>query len=259
MKLGFFIVLAATGCASAGKGDEIGGRPDGGGIHLLDSDNSEPRPDADLTDAPPLIDAAAGQQTMTLTQTNDQTMTSNNSLACGTAPPDIGTTENTYYRVYDLASLHITTDFTVQSITFQVEDCESNSTTDCAPVAVRVGTYAGTVGETLQKNKITYLASNNNVQVPTVVETASGSPGATVTAPISATIPGSSKMIIALDAPDGTNTYQFYIGSNTGGQTGIGYISSPNCPNPGTTPTDIGNVPSPPADIDILLSVTGSY
>ncbi len=254
------IAVAAAGCAAAGKADEIGGRTDGGNnIHFLDSDNTEPRPDAaPQVDAAPLPDAPPGMQTMTLTQTTSQTMTANNSIACPAASPAVGTLANVYYRVFDLGALGITTDFTVSQVTFQVEDCES-ANDNGAPVAVHVGTYGGTIGTTLQKSQITILQSNNSVQVPEVDETPSGSPGATVNAPIAATIPGGMKMVVEVDAPDGTNNYQFYIGSNTQGQSGLGYVSSPKCSPPGTTPTDIGSLPSPAVPIDILLTVTGTY
>jgi hypothetical protein len=256
MRLGIFVVLATTGCATADRGETItvGGHPDSGfGSNTIDA------PGGQQIDAPAqmMIDAPPGQQTMTLTQNSSPTLLANNSIACGAASPDIGTTQNTYYRVFDLPSLGINTDFNVTTVSFQVEDCESNGTG--AAVAVRVGTYNGTPGATLSPAGITILQSNNSVQVPTVIETTTSTPGASVDAPINATIPAGSKMVVEVDAPDGTNTYQFYIGTNMAGQTGVGYISSPKCANPGTTPTDMGSVVSATTKIDMLLTVTGSY
>jgi hypothetical protein len=257
MKLGFFIVLAATGCASAGKGDEIGGRPDGGGIHLLDSDMNMPPVDGSRPiDAAPQPDAPPGEQTITLDQTPGDTFLTNNSIACPATT--VGTSANTYYRVFDLAAAGITGTFHVTDVKFQVEDCESVNS-DGAAVAVRVGTYSGTIGGTLQKSKITITQSNNSVQVPEI-ESASMPAGGTVDAPIAADIDAGSKLIVEVDAPDGNNQYQFYIGTAGAGgsQTGLGYVSSPTCTPPGTTPTDVTTITSN-TDIYILLTVTGTY
>ena len=191
---------------------------------------------------------------MTLTQTTSNTLTPANSIACPATT--VGTAANTYYRVFDLPSLGITNAFNVTSVSFQVEDCESVGANG-APVAVRVGTYNGTVGgTTLQASAITILASNNSVQVPEVDATATG---ATVNASIAAVIPAGSKLVVEVDAPDGNNTYQFYIGTNTAGQAAPGYVSSPRCTPPGTTPTDVGTLITPAAAIDMLLTVTGTH
>jgi hypothetical protein len=161
--------------------------------------------------------------------------------------------------VFDLAAAGVTGDFNVTTVSFQVEDCES-ITADGAPVAVRVGTYTGTPGTTLTPANITVLASNNTVQIPEVDETTTATPGATINAPLAATIPANSQLVVEVDAPDGNNQYQLYMGTNKDGQTAKGYVSSPRCtPKPGATPTDIGTLPTPVAEIDILLTVTGTF
>jgi len=198
-----------------------------------------------------MVDAPPGQTTVTLTQTTSNTLTPANSVACPATT--VGTAANTYYRVFDLPSLGITGAFNVTSVSFQVEDCESVGSNG-APVAVRVGTYTGTTGgTTLQAGAITILASNNAVQVP---ETTTGTQ---VDAPISAVIPAGSKLVVEVDAPDGNNTYQFYIGTSNAGQSAPGYVSSPRCSPPGTTPTDVTTLVTPTAAIDMLLTVTGTH
>src|SRR6185312_11220684 len=95
-------------------------------------------------------------------------------------------------------------DFTVSTISFQVEDCESIDGTG-APVAVRVGTYDGALGTTLT-GTITTLASNNAVMVPEVDEDngpPASTPGATINAPIAAVIPAGKLLVAEVDAPDG--------------------------------------------------------
>ena len=184
--------------------------------------------------------------------TNPITFVPANSVACTAGSPDIGTVANTYYRVFDLPALGVTGDLTVSDISFQVEDCESANNGHA--IAVRIGTYAGTIGPTLQANQITILQSNNAVQVNELDATAS-SPSETVDVPISQVIPVGSKMVVELDAPDGTNTYQFFVGTSNGGETGISYISAPGCgvTDPSSMSTASGH------NTDILMTVSGTF
>lgn len=248
MRVVWLGIVWAAGCASAER--ETFGHTDAGGIVHIDAPPGTQTDAAVPVDAPAnIVDAQPGTQTVTLTQTTSSTLTPNHSIACTAAA---GTAANTYYRVFDLAAAGITKAFNVTNVTFQVENCDSalsNGTT----VAVRVGTYAGTIGPTLQANKITILASNPTVAVPQTTT------GATVDAPIAALIPIGSKLVVEVDAPDGSNVYQMYMGSNAGGQSALGYVSAPGCTPPGTTPTDIGSLTSPASAIDILLTVTGTY
>ena len=250
MKLSVCLLLVV--CASAGA-PEVGGHGDAGFTHA-DSSTMHPPIDAYVN----LIDAPPGQQTKTLKQTTSDTLRAITSIACPAT--DVGTSANNYYRVFDLATFGVTTDFHVTQISFQVEDCDTlagNGTT----VAVRVGTYSGTPGATLVAANMTVLASNANVQVPEVVEdvNAMTTPGGLVNAPINATIPAGGKVFVELDVPDGDFDHFFYPGANTGGQSAPGYMSSPQCTPPGTTPQDIGTVPNPDTEIDLLLTVTGTY
>jgi hypothetical protein len=248
MRLSLCLVL--VGCASAGA-PEVGGHGDAGFSH---PDSSGHPIDAFVN----LIDAPPGQQTKTLSQTTSNTIRAVTSIACPAA--NIGTSANTYYRVFDLPTFGINTDFHVTQISFQVEDCETaggNGTT----VAVRVGTYNGTPGATLSTASISVLASNANVTVPEVVEDVTNmtTPGALVNAPINATIPAGKKVLIEVDIPDGDLDHFYYPGANTGGQSAPGYMTSPSCTPPGTTPQDIGTVPTTPTEIDLLMTVTGTY
>jgi hypothetical protein len=239
------IVMLMVGCASAGKDITVGGHADGGFNHG-DGQGQQ------FFDAPgPSIDAPPGQQSMTLVETTNQTVTSGNAVACQPPSPDIGTTANSYYRVFDLSTFGITTAFHVSKVSFQVEDCESGSAS-CTVVAARVGTYTGNPGTTLSTGGITILGSNANVTVPLTTT------GENVDAPITnVTIPAGSKMIAEIDSTDGTNTFQLFIGSNTGGQTAKSYLSAPACAPPGTTPTDADTLAG--HAMDILLTVTGTY
>jgi hypothetical protein len=247
-----FLCLLLFGCASAGA-PEVGGHGgDAGFTHPTDSSGHPVDTFVNTIDAPP------GQQTKTLSETTSNTLRPVTSIACPAAT--VGTSANIYYRVFDLATFGITSDFHVTQVSFQVEDCETaggNGTN----VAVRVGTYNGTPGNTLTVANMTVLASNANVTVPEIVEdvTAMTTPGGLVNAPINATINAGMKVLVEVDVPDGDLDHFFYPGANTGGQSAKGYVSSPSCTPPGTTPTDIGTVVMPATEIDLLLTVTGTY
>ncbi len=195
-------------------------------------------PDAKEIDARP-IDAPPGVQTITLSQTATSTLLANNAIACEFTV-DPGTDAATYSRVFDLGSAGVVGPLTLSSISFQVEDCESENDNG-ATVGVSVGTYTGTVGDTIDPTKISIIATNTNVAVPEVDEGSNSTPGATVTAPLAATIPAKSLMIVEVNAPDGDDVFQFFMGTNASGQSGDSYFAAPNCKPPGATPTGHGN------------------
>lgn len=217
-------------------------------------DGSSTQTDAAVTTP----DAPVGPMTRTLTQTTSQAIKAVNSIAC--ANNTNGTTRaNSYYRVFDLAAAGITSEFTVSKVSFQVEHCDKTSGSGtCASVAVRVGTYNGTPGTTLTNANITILASNATVAIPEVIETTDppSTPGGTVDAPLTATIPAGQKLLVQVDAPDGNGAYSFYMGTNDGGESAPGYILSSTCSI--NAPTSISTVGTAAAR-HLLLTVTGTY
>jgi hypothetical protein len=199
----------------------------------------------------------------TLSQTTSSTLEAEASIAC---PATVsGTAANNYYRVFDLAAHGITTDFEVTQVSFQVEHCNHLTSDVGCPVTVRVGTYDGTPDATLSASAMSILASNSNVTIPEVIEMNGSTPGGTVNAPITATVPAGSKLLVEVDAPDGNTTYSFYMGANKGGESGFGYILAPKCNT--TVPTNISAVedpdgpggPMPFKQVHLLLTVTGTY
>ncbi|HEX5061042.1 MAG TPA: hypothetical protein VFV99_16860 [Kofleriaceae bacterium] len=241
-------LVLACGCASAGSQDQFGG-VDG---------NNQPQPDGQQN---PMIDSSMGGMdgsgsnmptSHTLTQTTSQTLKAANTIACGAS----GTTAaNNWYRVFDLPAMGITTSIAVTQVSFQVEHCHATANNGCT-VAVRVGTYSATPGATLATANMTILSSNPTVTIPEIVESGTTTPGGTVNAPVSATIPAGSKLLVEVDAPDGTGVYAFYMGSNDGGESGFGYIMAPTCSV--STPTNISTLGTP-APRHLLLTVTATY
>jgi hypothetical protein len=251
-------ILFAAGCASAGQDQP--GIDSGGGGGSDSGGGSGSDSGMEMIDAP-ITMPDMGPTMRTLTQTNSQTLTPGNTLACSNNTTG-HTRANTFYRVFDLPAMGITTAFTVQKVTFQVEHCHHNSNTGCV-LAVRVGTYTATPGASLNTANMVIAASNANVQVPEVIENPGPpptTPGGTVDAPVNTTIAAGSKLLVVLEAPDGNNLYSFYPATNTGGETGLGYIMSATCNI--TAPVDMsgtlnGQVTAAPRNL--LLSVTGTY
>lgn len=246
-----------AGCASATSPDNttvtIGGQVDAGGLHHIDAPPGEnpeagiPIPDAFV----PMIDAAPGMMTKVVSGTNSDTVVEGNSPAC-TNNTSGGTRAATYYRVFDLAALGIASDFHISSVSFGVEDCYSTAGNGTV-VAVRVGTYDGTAyGQSTLPGPITILASNNTVQVPQLDMTAG-----TVNAAITATIPAGKKLVVEIDVPDGSGVFEFFMGSNSAGQTAPSYIMSTACTI--NTPTDPGTLTQPLSVVDMIITATGTF
>ena len=235
-------MLALVGCATGGRADVDSGSSGGDGSMR----------DGSMT----MIDAPPGAQMRTLTQTTSQMIEALASIACAGSG---GSRANNYYRVFDLAAAGITTDFHVSQVSFQIEHCDQISGSNGATVAVRVGTYSAAPGATLVNANMTILASNATVQVPEVIEntTAMTTPGGTVNAPITATIPAGQRLLVEVDAPDGLNNYTFYMGANNDGESGFGYILAPICGI--NVPTNISSVGMTPRPVHLLLTVTGTY
>ncbi len=254
----FALASPLVACAQAGAISE-GGRPDGGGFQHPDgNNNTNPDGNNDTNpDAPVMIDAPPAPGVVTLDQADSDTVTANNAIACPATDGGPGTSQNSYYRVFDLTTVPgVTTGFAVSQVTFKVEDSES-ATGDGSTVTVGVGTYSGTVGNTLTKADISITQSATNVQVPEIEES-NGDPPGTITTPITATIP-SGKMVVEVDSPDGTEEWQLYMGTTSTGETGDSYISTTSgCSPPGKTPTDISSVAGGGAKIDLILTVTGT-
>ena len=247
MRLGALLLLL-VGCATAGTPDQPSdaGNQQGDGNTMKDSSMG-------TTDA--AVDAA-GPMMRTLMQTNSPTLKAGNSLACANTT---GTRANNYYRVFDLPAMGVSGAFAVTQVSFQIEHCHHNSGIGCT-VAVRVGTYSGTPGTTLATANMTILASNASVTIPEVIEsgTPPTTPGGTVNAPITASIPAGSKLLVEVDAPDGAGVYSFYMGSNDGGETGLGYVLGTSCAI--NVPTNISGAfgTTPAAQRNLLLTVTGT-
>lgn len=251
---------AVAGCATA--------KPGGTGEHadaaVINNDPDAPiivgRPDAPLPpDAPPgtpdarppdamvpVPDAMPGMVTMT--QTTASNIVVPNSLSCNDGSPFFDTAENSYYRAFKLSDYGVSGTFHVQHVDFAVETAAKGGASQS--VTVKLYTYTGaTGGTTLDTAAMTLVGS----KVVTVPDTTTGE---MLSATIAANVPSTATIVAEVFVPDGTTAgNEFFIGSNTGGESAPGYIRAPDCSTP--TPTSFASVGS--GTVDILITVTGSY
>jgi hypothetical protein len=244
-----------AGCASAGtQGQPADSSLGGGG----GGDSGNQMIDAGTTvDAPMMmIDAPPGPVTVTLSQTTNNTVVAANSVACGgcnnTSNPcnSTYTAENAYYRVFALADHGITTAFNVTQVTFGVQ--ESTAVT----VQVKLGTYAGTPGTTLNTGATDFAGAITQLATATVNVPATTT-GISVPAPLTATVPAGSNLIVEILSPthQGQANVYFYLGATNAGETKPGYLRAPSCSL--ATATTTGGIGYPAANL--LISVTGMY
>jgi hypothetical protein len=253
---GLLYLVLLVGCATAGREEVVGGRPDGGGGGGGTGKDGSMVP---LPDAAPLPDAPAGQQQVTLAQTNDNTMAVGRAIACSSSilGVPVGTRDNSWYRVFKLADYGVTSSFELQRVTFYT-DYAYGGTGVTQPATLKIGTYSGMLdADTLTVASITPVTS-----MAITIPDADSSDGVDppVQTNISATIPAGSNLIVELALPDGYNDGNFYyIGVSAGGEMKKGYIRATPAGCNMTTPkslTSAGGLNV--ADNSILLTVTGT-
>ncbi len=171
---------------------------------------------------------------ITLTHSTSQTPVAG-SVACS---PDMGatTTENSYWRVYDLNAFGITGDFDVTNVQFGVENATSSGST-----TVNIYTLAGPF----------------NTANLTLIGTASFNiaDGALFlyNGAVTGTAPAGSMLVVEVSSPDLSGVGAFFIGSNAAGQTDPSYLSSASCGL--AQPTDFAAIGFP--NIHTIINVSG--
>lgn len=234
----YLVAVLLIGCASAST-DGGGNRPDAGGNRPDSGGGGE---DAGVDAAP---EPDAGPQMVTLSQTADTNVAAESSLACGGAGY---TSENSYYRVFTLSSMGITKPFNVSEVQFGVQEAGGAPT-----VQVKIGTYSGTPGNTLNTAMITPLNSAN-VSVPTTADTDNRK----LTAAVTGTVPAGGKLVVEIFSPDYSNTTTFfYAGASAGTETAPGYVRAPATGCDITQPQSMKALD--PAAGSLIISVTGTH
>ena len=249
----FGLVACATGTPPGSDDDDD--------VQVIDapSNNNDPDgnndPPIDSPTAPPIdapmipIDAPM-QQSRTLTQSTSMAITAANTVSCNNTAPGY-TTENSYYRVFQLPSLNINTPFTVTRIDFGIEQADAGIGTT---QTVQANAYV--LNGALNTANLTRIAGN----VVTINDQSLGM----IQVPMSPTgvVPAGGTLVVELFIPDGTAAGNIiFLGSNASGESGPTYLRAPSCgaPQPATIASLLAGSPPPVPVVHIVMGVTGTY
>ncbi len=180
------------------------------------------------------VNAPAGGG-ITITQSVDtSTITALNSVAC---PPD----DDAYFRRFDLTVDGITNDFNVSQVSVAIETADPGM-----PLTANI--YSLPKSSTFEFANLSLLGSATQNTI--------GGNAYFETLPVSATLsnPSLNDLVFEVFAPDFTNSANFFIGSNAGGQTGLSFLSSAGCG--AVEPTELGSLGFP--NMHIIMNVTGT-
>ncbi|MCP3905251.1 MAG: LamG domain-containing protein [Planctomycetes bacterium] len=172
--------------------------------------------------------------TTSLTQNTAQAANGVSSFAC--APGGVQS-DNSYFRIFDLAAEGITTTFEVCEVQFGVQFAVGPGGTQ--PVTVNVYTLDGA------------FTFANLTEVGTATVDVADSGPTMVTVPVAASVPGGSQIVVEVFSA-ASSTAEFRIGSNEAGQTAPCYWAAPACSQP--EPVDLATLGVPTINWIINLS-----
>jgi subtilisin-like proprotein convertase family protein len=179
---------------------------------------------------------------VTITQSASQAIVTGGSVSCNAGGLH---TDNSYLRVFDLATHGITTDFTITSVESGVE--QSTGATGSQPIEWKFYVLTDPAGPVTRAN-FTPLGT----VATTVPDLALALHQTAITGVTAA--PANSKLVVELFTPNGqTAGNSFFVGANPDGQTGPTYLEAATCGV--TTPTPTGSIGFP--NMHWVLNVTG--
>lgn len=174
--------------------------------------------------------APFGQQVLpenavTITQSTSLTITAANSVSCNAGAPGFFHTDNFYYRAFTLSAFNpplTDLQFLVQSVTIGIETANDGGGVG-QPISIRI--YDSSANPPLNATLGAAL-STENITVTDQVATLLAVPLTTQPVLINA----SDILALEVFTPNGqTASHQFFIGSNTLGQSGPGFIKAAPC------------------------------
>jgi hypothetical protein len=180
--------------------------------------------------------ALGGCGTTTLTQSTSQSVVAG-SISCNSAGSH---TDNSYFRAFSLGAFP--SGFDVCALQFGVEQAIGAGGTQ--PVTVNI--YANTGTAFPGGTRVLVGTANASVadQSLTVFEV-----------PVTAAVPAGAELVAEVFTPNGqTAGHSFFIGSNSGGQSGPGYIQAADCGV--TAPTNLASVGFP--NMHLVMNVLGT-
>ena len=179
-----------------------------------------------------------------ITESTSQAIVDGNSVACNNG---FGTTENHYWRAFNMGTFTGGQDYNVTSVSFGIELASSGGGTG-QPLTVNLYANHGSPfpGGDWQSNLI---ATSGEINIPDQVDTI-------FNVPLIVTAPGAAlELVMEVTTPDGTVVGNlFFVGSNPDPETGLSYLSAVDCGVPNPTPT--GDLGFP--NMHIVFDVNGS-
>jgi len=201
-----------------------------------------PTPTASATASPTAT--PGGSCPPTITESTSQAIVDGNSVACNNG---FGTTENHYWRAFNMGTFTGGQDYNVTSVSFGIELASSGGGTG-QPLTVNLYANHGSPfpGGDWQSNLI---ATSGEINIPDQADTI-------FNVPLIVTAPGAAlELVMEVTTPDGTVVGNlFFVGSNPDPETGLSYLSAVDCGVPNPTPT--GDLGFP--NMHIVFDVNGS-
>ena len=196
------------------------------------------------TPTPTVTPTPSGSCPPVITESTSQEIVSGNSVACNNG---VGTTENHYFRAFNMNTFTGGAEYDVTSVDFGIELAQSGGGTG-QPLTVNLYANHGSAfpGGDWQSNMI---ATSGTVNIPdqslTVFNQA-----------ISATVAaGTLELVMEVVTPDGTAVGNlFFVGSNPDPETAPSYLEAADCGI--TVPTTTGDIGFP--DMHIVFNVNGN-
>ena len=180
----------------------------------------------------------------TITQSTTQSIVDGNSVACNNG---FGTTENHYWRAFNMNTFTGGLEYDVTSVEFGIELAASGGGTG-QPLTVNLYANHGSPfpGGDWQSNLI---GTSGEINIPDQIDSI-------FNVPLIATVAaGTLELVMEVTTPDGTVVGNlFFIGSNPDPETGTSYLSAADCGVP--DPTPVGDIGFP--GMHIVLNVNGS-
>jgi hypothetical protein len=201
-----------------------------------------PSPTPTATAGTPSPTPTPGSCPPTITQSTSQEIVTGNSVACNDG---FGTTENHYWRAFNMNEFTGGQEYDVTSVSFGIESATSGTGTG-QPLTVNL--YAES-GAPFPNGTRTLIATTGELNIPDQTNSI-------FEAPLTAIVPaGTLELVMEVTTPDGTAVGNlFFIGSNPDPETGPSYLSAVDCGVP--DPTPVGDIGFP--NMHIVFNVNGS-
>ncbi|MER2600301.1 MAG: carboxypeptidase regulatory-like domain-containing protein [Caldilineales bacterium] len=184
-----------------------------------------------------------GTVTRTITQSQSQSITNDNSVACLNSAGYH--TDNAYLRRFRLSDYGISGAFNVSNVEFGVEYAQAGSGSS-QPMRLRIYRLSNPSGSMTYGNMSLIATVNFNLPNQSLSR---------YSVPITANVPAGSVLVAEVFSPSGqAASNRFFIGSNSGGETAPSYLAAAGCGL--SEPTTTGSIGY--GTMHVVINVTGT-